>query len=131
MASNAKAAQHLARTLFRLSVVNGAVSDERVGGALEYIRREKIPNKPAVLRAYHRLVAAEVAKSVADVEHAGSIASGALASISAAMTRKYGRSVTATARPNPSLIAGLRVRVGDDTYESSVAAQLEVLASAV
>jgi F-type H+-transporting ATPase subunit delta len=131
MASQAKAAQHLARTLFRLSVVNGAVSDERVGGVLEYIRKEKIPHKPAVLRAYHRLVAAEVARSVAAVEHAGSLEAGSLESIAAAMTKKYGRKVSATATANPALLAGLRVRVGDDTYESSVAAQLEALASAV
>jgi F-type H+-transporting ATPase subunit delta len=131
MASKVKATRHLARTLFRLSVVNGAISDERVGGVLEYIRKEKVSSKPALLRAYHRLVAAEAAKSVAAVEHAGGLAAGALASISAAMTKKYGRPVSATARANPALIAGLRVRVGDDTYESSVAAQLEALASAV
>jgi len=47
------------------------------------------------------------------------------------MTKKYARPVTATARPNAALLAGLRVRVGDDTYESSVAGQLATLAAAV
>ena len=54
-----------------------------------------------------------------------------LASIAAAMTRKYRRPVSAVAKANGSLLAGLRVRVGDDTYESSVAGQLASLASAV
>jgi F-type H+-transporting ATPase subunit delta len=47
------------------------------------------------------------------------------------MSKKYGRPVAASGRPNASLLAGLRVRVGDDVYESSVAGQLSALASAV
>jgi F-type H+-transporting ATPase subunit delta len=47
------------------------------------------------------------------------------------MTRKYGRTVTASARANPALLAGMRVHVGDDIYESSVEGQLAALASAV
>ena len=54
-----------------------------------------------------------------------------LAAIAAAMTRRYGRPVTATARPNPALLAGLRVHVGDDIYESSIAGQLAALAASV
>jgi len=40
------------------------------------------------------------------------------------MTKKYARPVTASAKANPSLLAGLRIRVGSDVYESSVAGQL-------
>ena len=43
------------------------------------------------------------------------------------MTQKYHRVVTATAKANPQLLAGLRVRVGSDVYESSVAGQLATL----
>jgi F-type H+-transporting ATPase subunit delta len=44
-------------------------------------------------------------------------------------TQKYQRPIAASARPDPALIAGLRIRVGDDVYESSVAGQLAALAS--
>jgi F-type H+-transporting ATPase subunit delta len=43
------------------------------------------------------------------------------------MTKRYSRPVTATAKPNAKLLAGLRVRVGSDIYESSVAGQLATL----
>jgi F-type H+-transporting ATPase subunit delta len=76
-------------------------------------------------------VAAELAKSEAVVEHAGAIDDAMLAAIAAAMTRKYGRAVTASAKPDAALLAGLRVHVGDDIYESSVAGQLASLASAI
>jgi F-type H+-transporting ATPase subunit delta len=41
------------------------------------------------------------------------------------------RRVISLPRRNDALLAGLRVRVGDDVYESSVASQLASLAAAV
>jgi F-type H+-transporting ATPase subunit delta len=131
MASHAKIAQQLARQFFRLSLVDGAVSADRVGAILAYVEKHDPNNPVMVLKAYRRLIAAEVAKGVALVEHAGAINEEMLAAIASAMTRKYGRTVTASARPNPELLAGIRVHVGDDIYESSVAGQLAALASAV
>ena len=64
-------------------------------------------------------------------EHAGALAPGVLDHVAAGLTHRYGRKVTATAKSNPALLAGLRVRIGDDIYESSLAAQLEALAEAV
>ena len=130
MSKPAKQAQQFARQLFKLSVVNRSVSTDRVAGVLEYVEKHKPANPVMVLKAYYRLVATELAKSEALVEHAGTITEATLAAIAAAMTKKYGRAVTATAKPNPALLAGLRVHVSDDVYESSVAGQLSALAVA-
>ena len=131
MAAHGKKAQQLARQLFKLSLVDGSVSAERVSGVLAYLEKHRPANPLMVLRAYARLVAADVARSQAVVDHAGSINDAALSAIAAAMTKKYGRQVRATAKKNDALLAGLRVRVGDDTYESSVAGQLAALGAAV
>lgn len=131
MAAHARKAQQFARSLFKLSVVDGVVSAERVSGVLEYVEKHRPANPVIVLKAYARFVAAELTKGEAVVEHAGAINAATLAAIAAAMTQKYGRPVTATAKPNAALLAGLRVSVGDDTYESSVAGQLAALAAAV
>ena len=101
MASHAKIAQKFARQLFAMSIVDGAVSADRVAGVLEYVEKHQTANPVMVLKAYRRLIAAEIAKSIAVVEHAGAINDAMLAAIAASMTRKYGRSVAATARPNP------------------------------
>lgn len=114
----------LAKQLFKLSVVNGVVSPEQVTGVLGYIEKAAPRHTLAVLKLYHRAIAAELAKSQALVEHAGPVTDATLKSIEAAMTKKYSRPVTASARPNPKLLAGLRVRVGSDVYESSVSGQL-------
>lgn len=131
MAAHAKKAQQFARQLFKMSVVNGAVSPDRVAGVLQYIEKHKVANPLMVLKAYSRLIASELAKGEAVVEHAGAINAATLSSIAAAMTKKYSRPVTASAKPNPALLAGLRVQVGDDVYESSVASQLAALSAAV
>ena len=131
MASGKKQVQQLAKQFLQLSVVDGAVSTERVTGVLQYIEKHRPQHAVAVLRAYERLVAAEIARGQAVVEHAGAINDSVLASIAAAMTRKYTRKITPVAKRNDALLAGVRVRVGDDVYESSVAGQLTQLATAV
>ena len=131
MASAKKQIQQLARQFFQLSIVNGELSGERVAGVLEYIEKHRPAHTVAVLKAYQRLVTAEVARGRAIVEHAGPINDAVLAHIATAMTKKYNRKVTSSAKRNDALLAGLRVRVGDDVYESSVAGQLNQLATAV
>jgi F-type H+-transporting ATPase subunit delta len=131
MASSNKQIQQLARQFYKLSFANGVISSEQVRGVLEYIEKHRPAHSMAVLKAYQRLVAAEVARGQAVVEHAGPIASGALDAIASALMNKYGRPVTALAKRNDSLLAGVRVRIGDDLYESSVAGQLAELAQTV
>jgi F-type H+-transporting ATPase subunit delta len=131
MASGKKHVQQLARQLFKMSMVDGVLSAERVTGVLEYIEKHRPPQTLAVLKAYQRLVTLEVARGQAVVEHAGSIDDSLLGAIAASMTRRYSRPVTSIARRNDALLAGLRVRVGDDVYESSVAGQLATLAASV
>lgn len=117
----------LAKQLFKLSVVNGVVSPEQVAGVLGWVEKTS-PRRPvALLKAYHHRIALELAKSRAEVEHAGPVTDATLKQIEAAMTKRYARPVTATAKANPKLLAGLRVRVGSDVYESSVAGQLAKL----
>ena len=131
MASANKQIQQLARQFYKLSFANGVITSEQVAGVLEYIEKHRPAHAGAVLKAYYRLVAAEVARGQAVVEHAGPIQASALNSIAAALSRKYGRPVTAVDKQNDSLLAGLRVRIGDDLYESSVAGQLADLGAAV
>ena len=121
----------LAKQLFKLSLVNGQVSAEQVAGVLGYIEKSAPRHPLALLKLYRQAIVTEVAKSRAIVEHAGFISDAALKLVESAMSRKYQRAVTATAQPNPTLLAGLRVRVGSDVYESTVAGQLAALSSAV
>lgn len=130
-ASSAKSVLLFARQLLLLSLVDDLVTPERVAGVLAYLEKHP-PSRPlAVLRAYHRLVAREIARSRAVVQHAGEVGPAMLGAIEGAMSQKYHRPVTAEARRDDALIAGLRVRVGDDVYEASAAGRLAALAAAL
>jgi F-type H+-transporting ATPase subunit delta len=131
MATGKPQIQQLARQLFQLSFVDGRLSSEQVAGVLAYVEKNQAVNAVAILKAYRRLVAAEIAKGSALVEHAGPIGDDLLASIGGALSKRYNRPVTTTAKANPALLAGIRVRIGDDLFESSVAGQLAALSASV
>jgi F-type H+-transporting ATPase subunit delta len=102
-----------------------------VAGVLEYVEKHAPANSMAVLKAYQRLIVAEVARNRAIIEHAGIVSETTLSTIASALAQKYGHPVETISKPNPALIAGLRIRIGDDIYESSVAGQLADLAANV
>jgi F-type H+-transporting ATPase subunit delta len=131
MTSQQKRLQQRARQFFKLSFADGVLSAERVAGVLAYIEAHEPVHALPVTRMYRRLVAAETARGEAVVEHAGALPSGTLPSITTVMTTRYRRPVAARARRNDALIAGLRVRVADDVYESSVAQRLDAISSAL
>lgn len=126
-----KQTKRLAKQLFKLSLANGAVSPDQVAGVLGWVEKRAPRHPLSLLRTYHRYIATELAKSRAVIEHAGPVSDLTLKLIESAMTQKYRRPVAAVAKPSPELLAGLRVRVGSDVYESSISRQLAVLSSSV
>jgi len=131
MATGKTQIQQIARQLFKLSLVDGRLSSEQVAGVLGYVEKTQGSNAVAILKAYQRLIATEVAKGVAVIEHSGPVSEATLASIAASLSQRYSRPVTTTTKAAPALLAGLRVRIGDDVYESSVSGQLATLSASV
>jgi F-type H+-transporting ATPase subunit delta len=117
----------LARQLFKLSFANGRISADQVSGVLGWVNKNSPRQSLSLLKIYQRLVVTELAKSQAVVSHAGPVGPNVVAQIESAMTEKYGRPIQASASPDSSLLAGIRVRVGDDVYETSAASQLAAL----
>lgn len=120
----------LAHELYRLSLADGQLAPERVAGVLAWVDQHRPASGSAVLRAYRRLVEAEFARRRAVIEYAGDVAPAAFGQIATAMSRRFGRTIEPVPVPNPGLIAGLRVRVGDNVFENSVASQLAALDTA-
>ena len=118
----------LARQLFKLSLADGQVSADQVSGVLGWVNKHSPRHPLALLKLYQRLITTELAQSQAPSSpHAGPLAAGVIAQIEQALTKKYHRPIKATATPDATLLAGIRVRIGDDVYESSVANQLASL----
>ncbi|MDQ8184713.1 F0F1 ATP synthase subunit delta [Pelagicoccus sp. SDUM812002] len=116
-----------AKGLLKISLEDGEFSEERASAVLQYLEKNPPRKYASVLKEYLKLVQREVANSTAAVEHAGELSSSAIEAIKAKFSAHYGRKISVTTRQNDSLIAGLRVRVGCDVYDSSVAGSLHEL----
>ncbi len=119
-----------AKLLLSLSLENGQISEGKVRDVLLWFEQKRPAHAAAILREYHRLASREVNRTRARIEFSGALAGGAIPSIIAELSKLYHRPISATAVENPSLIAGIRIRIGDDVFERSLSAQLETLASA-
>ncbi|MDR3229562.1 MAG: F0F1 ATP synthase subunit delta [Puniceicoccales bacterium] len=120
-----------ARKLAALSLdATGAVSAERVRAILDTLAATR---KPVVLRpllkAYRAALARELAKREAHIEHAGPLPPDAPLILAAYFSRIYNRPVVPHVAPNPALLLGLRVRIGDDVFDASSRAILDKLAA--
>lgn len=126
MSSRRKIAE-LAHQLFELSLDQGQISAERVAAVLAWVDKHRPASASAVLRAYRRLVEADLARRRAVIEYAGDVSPTVFAQIAVAMSQRFGRTIEAVPVARPELIAGLRVRVGDHVFENSVMSQLAAL----
>ena len=122
----------LAKKLVELSKdAQGVVTEAGVGQVLASLKEVAHRNHLSLLKTYLNSLRRELALQTAVVSTPGSLSAEALQVISAKYTALYGRPVSAVVKIDPSLIAGVRVRVGDDVYDASVAGCLQRLAENV
>ena len=119
-----------ARGLLRLSLnKEGAVDIERVRAILAVLKKTPHPQTASILRAYKPMVAAMLANHTLEIEHAGTIPPELEEKLSSLMKTRYHRTLQTSFKSNPALIAGFRIRVGDDLYDASADARLRQLES--
>ena len=121
----------LAKKLVELSKDNGVVTEAKVGEVIAGLKQAKHRQHLAVLKAYLTYIRREVALQTAVVFTPDVLSADALKAIEAKYTQIYGRPITATIQQDTSLIAGVRVRVGDDVYDASLSGRLQRLAENV
>ncbi len=122
-----KQIKEFAKQLLKFSLEGSDLSAERVDGVLKSLEKNPPRHHIAVLKAYLKLVEREVAKSTAEISHAGELSAAAIEAISRQLSAKYGRNIAAITREDPNLIAGLRVVVDCDVYDASIASALQTL----
>ena len=80
---------------------------------------------------YQALVDARAGVAQATVYSAFEISAAQLATITAALAQRFGRTLDATVVVDPELIGGVRVVVGDEVLDTSVRARLEHMRTAL
>jgi F-type H+-transporting ATPase subunit delta len=114
-----------AKDLFRATVVNGIMDDTRVRAVVREVLEKKPRGFIAILEHFKRLVKLEQDRRAARVESAVALTPEQQSGVSSNLQRIYGQGLNITFTQNPALIGGLRVRVGSDVYDGSVAARLQ------
>ena len=121
----------LAKKLLELSMDNGVVTESKVGEVLTGFQQVQHRHHPAILKAFLNYLRREVALQTAVVSMPTGLSEDAIKAIEVQFSKLYNRPVNAVTQPDTSLIAGVRVRVGDDVYDASVAGRLQRLAESV
>jgi F-type H+-transporting ATPase subunit delta len=116
-----------AKHLFRLSLVNGSLNEGRVRQVLQRILGSKRRGHLALANQFERLVKLERSRHSAEVESATPLTPDLRANVQASLVRLYGLELDTTFSENPSLIGGMRIKVGSDVYDGSVKAGLAAL----
>jgi len=80
-----------------------------------------------LLRDTSAIVADEASRSVATVESAVALSDAQLARIRASLTQRAGREVALEQVVSPSLVGGLRIRLGDEVIDGSISRRLAEL----
>jgi len=116
-----------AKALFSACRVNGVLDESRVRQAVTAVIAGKPRSYVATLTHFQRLVKLDLDRRSACVENAVESTPALREAIQQNLTRRYGPGLNVTFRVNPALIGGLRIKVGSDVFDGSVAARLAAL----
>ena len=121
-----------AKRLLAMSIEGGVVSADLVGAVLAALTKSRASHQlRPLLRAYLANIRRELARGEARIEHAGPLATGEADAIAAHFSKLLGRTVRPVARRNDALLAGFRVRVGDDVTDLTASLRLANLAKSL
>ena len=107
------------------------MTESKVSEVLASFQQVQHRHYLAVLKTFLNYLRRDVALQTAVVSTPVGLSDDALRAIEAQFSKLYNRPVSAVTQQNASLIAGVRVRVGDDVYDASVAGRLQRLAESV
>ena len=121
----------LAKKLLELSMDSGVVTESKVAEVLAGFQQLQHRRHLTVLKTFLNYLRREVALQTAVVSTPTGLSEDAIKAIEVQFSKLYNRPVNAVTQSDTSLIAGVRVRVGDDVYDASVAGRLQRLAESV
>jgi len=119
-----------ARRLVELATENGKLSNERVETVLETLSANPPRNHLAIVRRFRHAVERFDREHTLVIESATELSESTAANLLDAYSKRYDRTLSLDQTVNPSLIAGMRLRVGDDVYDFSVRGRLASLSPA-
>jgi F-type H+-transporting ATPase subunit delta len=119
------------KALFNACRVNGLLDEGKVRQVLSEVVARKPRGYVATLHHFHRLVKLDVARRTAVVESATPLAAAIQDRVRSQLAAHHGAGLDLSFKVNPGVIGGLKVRVGSDIYDGTVAGRLAALESSL
>ena len=116
-----------ATELWRWCQVNGALDEGRARQVVDRVLASDTTGWQAVLKRFQRLLKIEWDRQMATIESAAPLPADVRDALVHSLTSKYGPQLTTAFVVDPGLIAGVRIRVGNDVYDGSFKAGLAEL----
>ena len=120
-------AKRTARELLQLSLKDGRLEAGRVAEISSHLSTEKPRGYLQILKEYTRFIRLELEKRHAVIESPKALEAAGAAAIEQTLKQKFGSDITTEFRVAPSLLGGLRIKVGSDVWDGSVKARLAAL----
>lgn len=125
----AKKDKNLQKVTTRLTELSRGVDGTIDAGRVKTVLAEVTKAFPSaqlrpILEAFYAAVARELRFSEARIEYAGTLATGTANAVAVHFSEVYNRPIKPVSSENAALLGGLRVQVGDDVYDASLAGTL-------
>ena len=122
-----KEIRRLSREMLRASFTDGRLDGGKIASLVQSLITKRPRHFMDVLQYYKRLLRLEIDKRHARIESATQLAPEAAVDIVARLKRKYGEDLTTEFVVDPTLLGGVRVRVGSDVWDGTLRNRLERL----
>lgn len=122
-----KEARRAARKLFGFCMMDGRLDEAKVRELVKLLATKKPRHYMGMLSLIEKLVRHEVEKSTVTIESAVALSEPQVIEIRTKIQSRFKHPLTLTQKITPSLIGGLRVKIGSNVWDGSVAARLQQL----
>jgi F-type H+-transporting ATPase subunit delta len=116
-----------AKRLYQLCLADGSLNENRAIQVVRQVIQSNRRGSMALLTHFQRLVRLDREAHTANVETVVPLPPNLQADVQARLKDLYGSAIQTEFSLKPTLIGGMRVKVGSDVYDGSVESQLATL----
>jgi F-type H+-transporting ATPase subunit delta len=122
-----KEVRQLGRQMLRASFTDGQLDRDKIAALVQSLVSKKPRHYIDILQNYKRLLRLEIEKRHAKIESAMPLAPQTATAVVDRLKKKYGADLTSEFGVDPTLLGGVRVRVGSDVWDGTVRNRLQRL----
>jgi F-type H+-transporting ATPase subunit delta len=122
-----KEIRQLSRQMLRASFTDGQLDRGKIASLVQSLIAKNPRRFLDILQNYKRLLRLEIEKRHATIESASNLSPQNSSEILAKLKQKYSDNLTADFSVDPTLLGGMRVRVGSDVWDGTVRNRLQQL----